>query len=1174
MRRTIFILGGSLAMIALMVIVGAQLTSSDITTDKIFTKLIRNDADLTGGYAEFEIYCPLDTCDLKDLSIRFVQESGIVDKYKIGVERTKTVTKNIYGFVYEPKWCSAANGTYDCGEWVNSKIGTTQVQQKYWDWNKPIVSKGEYKVRIDAQWSAKLGFRSADWIPKLELKRAKYPSLDKDYSLEKTAWAWWNTSWDYYDTINISNTNTTAALPVNYTVNLTIDTATLIGAGKLNADCSDLRIVYQNSTTISWLNASNCNNAQTYILFKLQAAVAASSDDEDYFLYYGNSGATLPDYHKEDVYYVFDDFEDGDVSDWSITGTGAACSIGGNGMLCFETASGSADAYSNRWANFSYGIIVWADCFYNTTAAGWEQGCAVGWGSGIQKERNTYTGRVQGDDNQLFVIRDNSGGDQDVDVNAHNTSLDHWYTVKYMLEPDRSYAYYKLWTRGYGESATWNESVDYAAETPPFEYGTGMVYKTGAKAWYDNFTVMLLMDPEPTLNLLGEESNVTVASPCWLDVLLITPNNTITNNNTYNFFANPMTNCTIANMSLWGEWNGGWHLNVSNTSDVINATSETFTVEGWDNGVYLWNSQVCVEPTGECVFQAVNFTITVYRISPSIQVFSPANTSYGSASVNLNVGSNTSVDTWWYSLNGGSNTTFSPNTTITAVIGQNYIDVWLNDSMGYEYQAGRVWFTFVNTGYSNTKYNGNAIEGSSQGFEVTLNFSGSVSNLESYLIYDGTSHSATEYDIGGNIYILSANVTVPNVTGSNENNIKQFYWNYTYTIVTETNNQTANETQTVHKIMVTNCTNTSLTNTTTLQFYLLDEEDSTALTGDFDIDFDVWYTGNPVRAYAFDNTGQTTYRICIYPSWADYTVDAIMEYVATNYSQRTYFLDNASISNSSTAVNLYLSESANTSLVTMTVYNELSQPEENVYITVQRYYIGTGTYKTIAIARTDFQGQTAAYLQLNTVWYRFVLSKNGEILATYSPFILTTDDITFRLTGEGVGEWFKYQGSTAYACYHSNTTNTTTCQVTDTSGLMVNVSLVVDRFDIVGWTNICKQYSTSSSATLVCPLGTTEGKLYRYVLRASYESTSMVLDSGFFDNTRPEGSQYGSLGVLAALLILITLPWIGAFKPSVALILCAIAVGISAGFGLIYLSWSSIMSFMIVLGIAIYKMRN
>ena len=98
---------------------------------------------------------------------------------------------------------------------------------------------------------------------------------------------------------------------VSYTARIpALDTATLIGAGQMQADCSDLRMTFFDG--LGWQelprHVLNCNSALTDIRFALQAAIAPAGNDDNYYLYYDNPApAALPPVTTTNVYLWFDD---------------------------------------------------------------------------------------------------------------------------------------------------------------------------------------------------------------------------------------------------------------------------------------------------------------------------------------------------------------------------------------------------------------------------------------------------------------------------------------------------------------------------------------------------------------------------------------------------------------------------------------------------------------------------------------------------------------------------------------------------------------------------------------------------------------------------------------------------------------------------------------------------
>lgn len=94
----------------------------------------------------------------------------------------------------------------------------------------------------------------------------------------------------YKRNVTIDNTANSNTL-TNYQISLTLNTAALVSAGKMRADCGDIRINdSDNATAITNFWVENCNNAATVIWIKVPSIPASST--KVIYLYYGNSSAT------------------------------------------------------------------------------------------------------------------------------------------------------------------------------------------------------------------------------------------------------------------------------------------------------------------------------------------------------------------------------------------------------------------------------------------------------------------------------------------------------------------------------------------------------------------------------------------------------------------------------------------------------------------------------------------------------------------------------------------------------------------------------------------------------------------------------------------------------------------------------------------------------------------
>ncbi|MCK5026511.1 MAG: DUF2341 domain-containing protein, partial [Nanoarchaeota archaeon] len=99
-----------------------------------------------------------------------------------------------------------------------------------------------------------------------------------------------------------------------YQVLLTVDTASLISEGKMQADCDDIRFTDSDETTeLSYWLESDCNTANTKVWIKVPSLAASST--RTIYMYYGNAGASSAS-DGRNTFIVWDNF-DGGTEQWT-----------------------------------------------------------------------------------------------------------------------------------------------------------------------------------------------------------------------------------------------------------------------------------------------------------------------------------------------------------------------------------------------------------------------------------------------------------------------------------------------------------------------------------------------------------------------------------------------------------------------------------------------------------------------------------------------------------------------------------------------------------------------------------------------------------------------------------------------------------------------------------------
>ncbi|MEE9173371.1 MAG: hypothetical protein V3U30_00160, partial [Thermoplasmata archaeon] len=175
---------------------------------------------------------------------------------------------------------TATSGISPAGEYMNATQGSTEAtltfdtvgQSAYWYLDETLPTGSEDKILAAGNYNFTMYF-------------SELPG------------GWWDSNYTLRQRINISAGS--SSIPSSYPVKLTFDHAQLVTDSKSQADGDDIRVVYWTGSTWNELDRalgseSSWNSASTTILFKTQAAIAASSFDTDHYLFFNHSTAASP----------------------------------------------------------------------------------------------------------------------------------------------------------------------------------------------------------------------------------------------------------------------------------------------------------------------------------------------------------------------------------------------------------------------------------------------------------------------------------------------------------------------------------------------------------------------------------------------------------------------------------------------------------------------------------------------------------------------------------------------------------------------------------------------------------------------------------------------------------------------------------------------------------------
>lgn len=610
-------------------------------------------------------------------------------------------------------------------------------------------------------------------------------------------------------------------------------------------------------------------------------------------------------------------------------------------------------------------------------------------------------------------------------------------------------------------------------------------------------------------------------------------------------------------------------------NDAVDNTAE---FKGGIDMFYIWNRSLTVSeindlynsgsgsaypfPAAPAGFsESVNQTYDLTASEKSI-VFFNLTMNFNSSNANFTYNSITYNTARFY--DGATNvTTFRVNVT-TPLIPSNNTQYSYNWS--YVNSTGQVKTTSTSLQgiYFNVTLNSwfmdNAIETQTQKIGFNLSYNSLITVSNTTVVYDSTPLSASlssGYFYTDLFYtpLISAdwNTTI-NVNAT-------FYVNDS----TTTYLRGVNKTLLVYRLKTYNCTTPG-----SIRFVLKNEETDSNLTSNMEGVFTTWLNvSSNFRNDSISKTGSHTYPICIYPDNISRFANALIDYSATGFSTREYYLYNYSMSNVTDTIYLYLLNSSSSSNVYFTLMDENSNKVNDYYLKIQRYDPGTNIYSTVTIVKTDSNGEAMARLVLYDVWYKILVqASDGTTVKVEGPFKVSRTeytiyinllanfldvleeslDVTSSLSYVESGNYFKYVYS-------------------DSNNVVRTGCLDVIRRSVYGDTIICKSCSDTTSATITCPLTGVNGTYLATGLINNGSSDMYILQS-LERNTANNDAIFGKEGLFISFFIIGLIACVGLWHPAAAVFMALLALIGSVIIGFVTLSYTSIIV-LVIFGVII-----
>lgn len=518
------------------------------------------------------------------------------------------------------------------------------------------------------------------------------------------------------------------------------------------------------------------------------------------------------------------------------------------------------------------------------------------------------------------------------------------------------------------------------------------------------------------------------------------------------------------------------------------------------------------------------------------------------------------------------------------VLGKNGLCVHAIDEFGLHTEATTTWdYAFTER---NVTFNNETLEGSNQNFifEFDKGSSKQVSKVE--LFFNGNVETMISSTTGNEVTATTSFV-IPSVTADTN---KTLYFKVTYTDSTEFT--TENYTMLVKNIAIDDCSSYT---TKLLNFTLLDEKEETNFTGgsessEMEVDVIVKPVGVDENILRFSQKfeDKNPVLICISSDLDgdSFDIDATVRYLGDDHAIEYYNLQGYEVTSTNIPKNVTLLDlSLNDSVeFQITFRDENGLFVEGAVVGMYRQYVSQGEFKLVEAPKTDSNGQTVVHLDEKNIVYNIIVTKDGEVLATFNNVIPFCEDLTTGLcqinlvASEALEDFFSYNNifKIEYTPSFNSTTRILNFDYTARDLESKDVEIIVKKFDMLGATQVTNSSITAASGTIQIDLPAPVGN---GTFLASVYVDGELMET--FEMTTDEDMPYGTFGHFGFFILLLTL-LIMLSDSKTMLILGSVV-------GFIFASWNGIISYtqngtgnilwsmawlIVAAGIMIYKLNK
>lgn len=375
---------------------------------------------------------------------------------------------------------------------------------------------------------------------------------------------------------------------------------------------------------------------------------------------------------------------------------------------------------------------------------------------------------------------------------------------------------------------------------------------------------------------------------------------------------------------------------------------------------------------------------------------------------------------------------------------------------------------------------------------LSLNVTGSFRNLTTFFIYNSTAlirnNSVQNRGNGSWLY----NTTFYDLSPS----VYTFYINATH--VDEQNNTAISEILTLHRVSITNCSNS---NATLVKFSVYNEKNiAQKLNSTAEVEMQVWLPGEDSRKnFTFKYEGNSSYQICLLPQinltlrgdlYIKYTPDDL------GFTHRYYLFNSTFLQNETQTLSIYnFNTTTGISNLKMTLRSKLDYSYiNNVVGKLQRFYVSEGVWRTVQMDKSGDFGVLFFNILEESTDYRILF------MNTHNAIIEQTNSMKFVCDG-AICDITKMLDPTAaratatnlaYSWSYNNESQNITVTWSDTLGGTSSVRILVTKEWAGRTSTLCNVEQNASAGTIVCNVAGQEGSVLLRVFSSASDERPII----------------------------------------------------------------------------------